>query len=93
MAEIPANRLQPVLQIWQRERAERHDHQMQQRWGKLHHNSDLVKGIRNNAPLCLTAPRKSTALYKTTNAYQIRYITLDALFIIKLSYNNRHLAF
>lgn len=34
VAEIPANQLQPVLSVWKREWAERHDHQMQQCWGK-----------------------------------------------------------
>lgn len=34
MAEIPASQLQAVLPVWKWEWAERHDHQMQQCWGK-----------------------------------------------------------
>lgn len=36
VAEIPANQLQPLLKIWGREWAERHDYQMQQCWGEEH---------------------------------------------------------
>ena len=79
VAEIPANRLQPVLQIWQRERAEGHDHQMQQRWGKPHHNSDSQTDVRNSVLRRLSPPHKSTSLYKTTNSYQIRYIIYASL--------------
>lgn len=77
VAEVPANRLQPMLQIWQWERAEGHDHQMQQRRGKPHHNSDLLKDIWNNAPLRMSAPCESTAVCKATNSYQIHLLTLD----------------